>query len=257
MRNLPGYVAVLFLMLAISRVASFVAVALVGGSTMGWFGGILFSLGVAVGIIAAAYRIAFKEGRWLAVCITLVFMAVDLFFNEAELIRVLSARQMVASEANFLGLDSETLTNIMQVAALIYGAFQTAAMALLGWLQGTAAQVPELNKPGLWARVKTALGKVVLRIGLAFVVRIEAIAEAVQSKTPSGIRQLTGTETRASDVTELRRQNWDWRKLAPEVRAQLAGKTAAQIRTQFPGLPSDTARHWSEYAAELVAGERQ
>lgn len=217
MRNLPLIGAALFLFLAVSRTAVFIAVGISGGHWAGWIGGFLFSVGVALGLAASSYRMAFKQGWWIALASTVLFMAVDLYFNEAELIRVLSVSQMIAPQANFLGWEAKTLTGIVQAAALVYGAFQTVATALLGWLQGTAAQVPELNKPGVWARIRSGIYRVISGYSVAVAIRIEQHAEYVSqnaarpaAKPPEIAAPRHWGELTAEDVNQIVAQNRQW-----------------------------------------------
>jgi hypothetical protein len=136
MKKFPQVLAFLFVVITVGRVASFMR----DGLHIG-FVSYFFAVGVAVGVYVSAFYLRFKQTKKQAFISLVFFMLIDLWFNEFELIRVLSSVEMVSTESNFLGFNQSQITNGLHVSALVFGAFPTVAGALLGWLQSGAERV--------------------------------------------------------------------------------------------------------------------
>ena len=140
MRKLPQVLAVLFLAITLSRVASLAGNGL-GAGLLGWF----FSAGLGAGVFISAYWLRVEALRRKALTALAFFLLCDLVFNAAEVYR-----HMLASGAWSDG--------ILRVAGIIYACFPTLAAALLGWLQGGIDRLPPTpaRRTALIPRIRVA-----------------------------------------------------------------------------------------------------
>lgn len=173
MRKAPQYLTYFFIVIAVQRVAKYIADAL-HVSVMGW----PFALGIAFGIYVGMYyqgtekaKKAGKQAAWM-------FIIVDLIFNEFELIRELSAVQLVAPESNFLGMSQVQLEKGMQITAIIFGALPTLAIGFLGNLQSKADEHWK-DKPTAFGRIGLAIQKMFSKFTVQIALRAEVFAKNI------------------------------------------------------------------------------
>lgn len=227
MRNAPKVLAVLGLLLTLSRVAGFAS----GTVGAGWQAAI-FALFIGGMAFAMAYWTRTNDQTLTALAIfgLVLTVSADWLFNFADVYRFM--------------LTAGTWTDVLlRLAGIAYALIPTLLFLIAGAMQGRIDKQP-LPRSDRW----------VLKVGAL----LERQLDAVERRLPALPAQI-GTANSAAEVTQIaspRRQNWDWRKLTPEAQRSYIGLTAPQIRAQNAGMPSDTARHWADYAEELAAGKR-
>lgn len=232
MRNLPKLLAFAFIAVTLSRVALLISV----GFKADWQGW-AFAVGLAIGVYLSTYFIRYKETFWPAISATVFFVIVDLWFNEVEIVRTLSASDMIAPSANFLSMNAEYLRGMMQVSALIYGAFPTIAAALLGWLQAWAEKVATLKPRAFFPHIQLAI---MAKVDSMFPVTTE-------TRRISGNNQPLLPET--VENAPYRQNAVRWENLTTADRAEIAGMLPMQIISRYGG--SDRrARMWKQWARE-------
>lgn len=126
MRKIPQLLALLFLVITLSRVASLAAYGL-GAGPLGW----AFSIGLGAGVFTSAYWTRTDQVRRKALGALIFFVLTDLTFNAAEVYR-----HMLAA--------GTWRDPVLRVAAVVYAGFPTVAASLLGWLQGAIDRLPPL-----------------------------------------------------------------------------------------------------------------
>lgn len=236
MRNMPSRLAVFFVLITIARVAAFA----VTGLKIGWLGYAL-AIGLAAGVYVFAYFLPFVETKWPVVIGLTIFLLTDLWFNEFETIRTVSTMTLVEDNANFLGWDAPTIKGMMQLSALIYGAFPTVAAASLGWLQSRAERVRVL-------RTRNWFGK----IGVAFAARIEhafpEVSDVAQPRLASPVEN-SEISTLATVENQATTRKLRWEEISPEERGQFPEMTDYQIVSRYGGS-ARRARMWRQWVRE-------
>lgn len=243
MRKTPQFLAFLFILITIGRVAAFIEF----GLHVGWTAKI-FAVALAVGVYVTAYFLRYKETRIPAGIGLAFFTIMDLWFNEFELIRVLSAVSMVAPESNFMNWDAEKLHFALQVSALAFGAFPTIAAGVLGWLQAGADRV---------ATLKTR--RINLPFAVAFAAKIQSwipeTTDTVKITRPGGNQ---GAESAVIDGTEisapqLPSRSSRWERLTENDKADIAANSVFWIIQKYgfsgKGAPRK-ARMWKQWVRE-------
>lgn len=229
MRNAAQRLALFFIAITITRVAMFVAM----GLKIGWMGW-AFALGLGYGVYLFAYALRLRGTLWPAMIGVIAFMMVDLFFNEMELIRMLSAENFVAKDSHFLGYKADELRNLMQVGALIFGAFPTIAAGLLGWLQASMERVQVL-------RTRSWTGKIGLGIMATFNKYFPEIEDKGHS-LPQVSASASGKMLTDGGNTGGKR----WEEISAEDKANLPRLSAGQIVARYGGSPR-RARMWKQW----------
>jgi hypothetical protein len=140
MRRLPTILAGTFVAITLARVAALASSAL-GAGLLGW----PFAIGLGAGVYLCAYWLKVADDRTrVAALVSLTFFALsDLVFNMGEVYRGMLAN----------GTWSDWL---LRVAGIVYAAFPTLAVGLLGWLQGRVDRLPPapMRKSALLPRIK-------------------------------------------------------------------------------------------------------
>lgn len=236
MRNNPSRLAIFFVLITITRVATFA----VFGLQIGWMG-YAFAIGLAAGVYITAYFIRFDETRLPAVVGLVLFLVADMWFNEFENIRTISALALVDNSVNFLSWDAETIRRLMQVSALVFGAFPTIAAAVLGWLQSGAERVRVL-------KTRNWFGK----IGLAFAARIENSFPEVEDRASARLAapaEKAEISVVADGENQATGRKVRWEEIAAEERSQFPVMTDYQIVTRYGGSVR-RARMWRQWVRE-------
>lgn len=232
MRKLPSRLAAFFILITISRVAAFAVLGLKLGPL-----GYAFAVGLAVGVYVTAYFARFKETKWISLIMLALFMSADLWFNEFELIRLLSTLDLISPDANFLELDHAALVRGMQISAIAYGAFPTIAAAGLGWLQSGADKVASL-------KVRRWFGK----FGLAIAARIETwFPETSDSGVTISAGRVDFPAISGNGNTAMVKARWN--ELSASAKVEIAGKSEAAILAMYGGS-ARRARMWKQWARE-------
>lgn len=236
MRNNPSRLAFFFIVITVTRVALFA----VSGLQVGWMG-YAFAVGLAAGVYLFAYFLRFEESRVPAAIGLVFFLVADMWFNEFENVRTLSTMSLISSDANFLGIDPQSLRYGMQVSALVFGAFPTVAAALLGWLQAGAERVKVL-------RTRNWFGK----LGVAFGLKLEQFfpeVSDVSSHRPA-IAAAKPEISAVSDgeITALSRKV-RWEEISSAERSQFPDMSDSQIVTRYGGSIR-RARMWRQWVRE-------
>ena len=140
MRRLPTILAGTFVAITLARVAMLANGAL-GAGGLGW----PFAIGLGAGVYLCAYWLKVADDRMrIAALVSLVFFALsDLVFNTSEVYRGMLAN----------GTWSDGL---LRVAGIVYAAFPTLAVGLLGWLQGRVDRLPvaPMRKSAILPRIR-------------------------------------------------------------------------------------------------------
>jgi hypothetical protein len=225
MRKLPQNLAMFFLAITIVRVAIFLHT----GMLIGWMG-IAFAIGIAAGVYVSAFYMRFAQTRLAAILALPAFMAIDLWFNELEVIRMLSTANLIPATANFLKLPAEELIWAMQWAGIAFGAFPTIAACLLGWMQGGAEQIPVI-KQRVWYG----------NIGLAFMAKLSNYFPSFEDTNAVGGQITTVSTPRLTG----RNRKTRWEELTTEQQTELPNKTDGQIVALYGGS-ARRARQWKE-----------
>jgi hypothetical protein len=220
-KNAPVFLGGLFVLISIARVGEFVSTGIHGGWP-GW----VFSIALACSVFVSAYYARYRETRLPALVALVVFLGADLFFNEIELARTLSAAALVAPESNFVGMNSSALRALIQLAALVFGALQTIAAGLLGWLQAGADRVPSLRARAILPKITGAIVRMI--DGLA--PQIPAKNTAQVSGPESAMRKIDGANRRNPVTGRTHKTD-----LRAEDKAQIAGMSARQIVANYGG----------------------
>lgn len=229
MRKSPSRLALFFILITITRVALFVAV----GLKIGWLG-YAFAVGLAVGVYVTAYFVRFPQTRLAAGIGLAVFGLADLFFNEAELIRSLSAEQLISPDANFIGIGQEFLRYAMQISAIVFGAFPTIAAAILGWLQSGAERIVVLKSKAWFGQFGVAIA--------AKAAKWFPETMDTNISLPNGQLQLPGNSGNGNIVAIKAR----WEDISASEKAEIAGKTVLQIIAKYGGS-ARRARMWKQW----------
>ena len=140
MRRLPTILAGTFVAITLARVAA-LANGTLGAGGLGW----PFAIGLGTGVYLCAYWLKVADDRMrIAALVSLVFFALsDLVFNTSEVYRGM--------------LTNGTWGDgLLRLAGIVYAAFPTLAVGLLGWLQGRVDRLPPapMRKTALLPRVK-------------------------------------------------------------------------------------------------------
>jgi len=140
MRRLPTILAGTFVAITLARVAALANGAL-GAGGLGW----PFAIGLGAGVYLCSYWLKVADDKTrVAALVSLVFFALsDLVFNTSEVYRSMLAN----------GTWGDWL---LRVAGIVYAAFPTLAVGLLGWLQGRVDRLPPvpMRKTALLPRIK-------------------------------------------------------------------------------------------------------
>lgn len=241
MKNAPFRLSFFLIAIQITRVASFLG----SGLHLGWMG-FAFAIAVGYGVYVSAYFFGKAKG-WGKIPGALgliLFGGGDLWFNEMELIRVLSATDLVVETANFMNYTADDIRWFMHYSALFFGAFPTIGAGLLGWMQTTAEDIEEFKEPGLFARIGTALGSIVVSGAGVAVVRLERFAK-IAPRDGQNLPLLEGQ-------TKLVRR---WKSLTAEEIGRIMGPPGMgrEQMVAFFGISDGAAGDWKR---RLETGER-
>lgn len=238
MKNAPSRLATFLIFITIARVAFFLA----NGLHLGWMGW-AFAVGLGAGVYVSAYYFG-KAAGWNKIVGFLgliLFGGGDLWFNEMEVIRILSAKDLIVDSANFMNYSADDLRWAMQYSAIFFGAFPTLGAGLLGWMQSVAEGIPDFQKPTLYARIETALGRMVTSWAGGFAVKLEKRANiAVQD---GEIMPLLDGQAKL-----VRR----WKSLTAEDIARIPLLNREEVTIQY-GVSDGAAGDWHR---KIKAGER-
>ena len=239
MRKSPQFFALFFIIITVGRVAAFISLGLHIG-VMGW----AFAIGLTACVFITAYFARYKETRWAGGVGLVFFLLIDLWFNEFELIRTLSTKQLVPPVANFMNIPQQDLQFAMQFSALVFGAFPTIAAALLGWLQSGADRVAVLKSR-----------RVLPPFMLAFAARFQSwFPEQADRVKISNPNYRDGSENEVIEGTEIAAKQLPgkavrWDVLTASDKAQIAGMLPLQIISRYGGSER-RARMWKQWARE-------
>ena len=140
MRRLPTILAMTFVVITLARVADLAGGAL-GAGWMGW----PFAIGLGAGVYLCSYWLKVADDRTrVAALVSLVFFALaDLVFNTSEVYRGMLANNTWGD-------------GLLRLAGIVYAAFPTVAVGLLGWLQGRVDRLPPspMRKSAILPRIK-------------------------------------------------------------------------------------------------------
>lgn len=249
MKKAPGRLALFMILISIGRVAAYVAEGLHVG-----FSGYLFAIGLAYGVYLSFYYLQWKETRLPAIAGVAIFTLADLWFNEFELIRILSSKELVMESGNFLGIEAKYLEIGMQISALTFGAAPTLAAAVLGWLQSGADKLSDKDmgiKPSPFARVWKAIAGMFAGIAVSFAVYVEGTAFARQGLSQSAGGTSDNLPIKDGEVTELSGPK-RWKDLNADDVAFILVAGRGQIAQKY--LVSErTGGNWK---ADLLAGKK-
>lgn len=244
MRKAPQFIATLFLIITLGRVADFVSNGLGDGGN-----GPFFSAALAVGVYVVSFFTRWKISRNAARVGIIAFIGVDLLFNLMELTRTLSAKNMIVEGSNFLGMERATLETLMQISALIYGAFPTLAIGIMGWLQSGADKIDELNQFGkTWTKTLQSIGRIFNGIGVAIAVKIETAALFVAKAASVSPGNMPANDGQNGQEVATR----SWKSLTAEDVARIPAMSRAEIRAAF-GVSDGTAGNWK---SDVLDGKR-
>lgn len=140
MRRMPTLLALSFVGITLARVAA-LAGGTLGAGLLGW----PFAVGLGLGVYLCSYWLKVSDGKTRAAAmVSLVFFAIsDLIFNLSEVYRGMLAN----------GTWNDAL---LRLAGIVYAAFPTLAVGLLGWLQGNVDRLPPapMRKGAILPRIK-------------------------------------------------------------------------------------------------------
>jgi len=240
-RKAPQYLTYFFIVISVKRVADYIAISL-SVPYMGW----PFAIGIAFGVYLGMYyqgeektQRAGKQAAWM-------FIIVDLIFNEFEIINSLSAAQLVANDSNFLGIGHQYLTYGNQLAALLFGAIPTLAVAFLGRLQNSADDHWK-GRITNTQRIANALAKSLANATGAIAVRFEAFAYGVQ-KTASPPSNSVPASDGQVIITATPKK---WKQLTSEDVAFITVNGRGQIALRY-GISDGAAGNWKR---DILAGK--
>lgn len=228
MKTAPSWLAYFLIAITIGRVALLLDHGLALG-WMGWF----FAVALGAGVYVSAFYFGRPAGlRKVPGAIGLaVFGLGDLWFNEVEVIRSISAIQLLPESANFLDMAADELRWMMQMTALFFGAFPTVGAALLGWMQSVAPTITEFNQPGFLERVVKATGDVIAARAHALEMKITSIALPAPSVGQIPPRTVEG------------RLRVKWRNLTADDCAWIESRSRADITAKY-GISDGAAGEW-------------
>ena len=241
MRKSPYLLAIFFVAITISRVAYYASF----GLRQSWLGD-FFAIGLAAGVYVTAFYVGHNATKGRAIALLILFMAVDLFYNELELILTLSTGTLVAPDSNFLNMDAGNIRNLLQFSALIYGAFPTIAAGGLGWLQSGAERIAVLRSRSILPSFTVAIAAKV----------VSWFPERVDTKQISGSNspRITASGEMENEISgELQngafRKAARWENLSVPERSEIAGMLPMHIVRKYGG--SDRrARMWLQWISE-------
>lgn len=241
MKNAAFRLSFFLIAIQITRVSAFLGT----GLKLGWMG-VAFAIAIGYGVYLSAYFFGKAHGwaKLPALCGLILFGGGDLWFNEMELIRVLSATDLVVETANFMNYTAEDIRWFMHYSALFFGAMPTIGAGLLGWIQTTAEGIEEFKEPGLLARIGTALGTIVVSGAGVAVVRLERLANIAP---PNG-QNLPLLEGQTKLVKR-------WKNLTAEEISRIIGPPGMgrEQMVAFFGISDGAAGDWKR---RLESGER-
>jgi hypothetical protein len=129
-----------FVVITLARVATLASGAL-GAGLLGW----PFAIGLGVGVYLCSYwlKVADNKTRTAALFSLVFFALADLVFNTSEVYRGMLANNTWGD-------------GLLRLAGIVYAAFPTLAVGLLGWLQGRVDRLPPatMRKSALLPRIK-------------------------------------------------------------------------------------------------------
>lgn len=237
MRRAAERLALFFLAIQISRVADFVYALAPARSTWYLVGSYLFAAGIAYGVYLSFFYVRQPKVRWSSWAGVIVFGGLDLFFNEFEIIRTVSAKQLIAPQSSFAWISGEFLQNAIQVAALVYGAAPTLASAVLGWMQGGINKVTdqEFGTITIGMRLQRSFASMFNSISLRAAAAVEVTASRVGGSAevrPSGMPVVDGVVTPKK-----------WHELTAEDIAFISASNRPSIMARF-GTSDGGAGKW-------------
>lgn len=230
MKHAPSRLAIFLIAITVARVAFFLA----NGLQLGWMGW-LFAISLGAGVYVSAYFFGKAKGfgnKAPGFIGLILFGGGDLWFNEMEVIRVLSAQDLVVETANFMNYSATDLRWAMQYSALFFGAFPTLGAGLLGWMQSVAESIVEFQRPNLIARIETALGRVVTSWAGGFALKLEKRAN-IAIQDGENLPLLDGH-------TKLVRR---WKSLTAEDVARIPLLNREEVTVQY-GVSDGAAGDW-------------
>lgn len=238
MKNAPYKMAFLGLSITILRIAMLVAIIDSGfGPMLGKFFAGAFAIFLAGSTYVSSYFVRHQKTRAAGAVGLAVFGIADLWFNEATVVYYTSAASLVGPESTFLGIDAGRIREFMQWTALGFGFLPTLGSAVLGWMQAGAGEVTALNRPGIAARIGTALSKLVVSWAAGFAIKLESQAKVSEK----------------DDWKD--RVKYDWRLLSVSERRNLPA-TPDEIRKLYPGMEVKTSENWAKRRKLLDVSER-
>lgn len=236
MKKAPVLLAIGFVLITFFRVKQF----LDEGLDLGWLG-ISFAIALTCAVYSAAYFTQFKETKNWAIVSLVVFGALDLWFNELEMIRSLSPEKLIVEGSAFLALNSTQITSAMHISALIYGVAPTLCSALLGFLQGDVEKVASLNKRGwiaqLWA-ANVALWKREIQATAAKRFGSRGFAELGYGNSGNLLPDAEDADVITANAGKIR-----WEDLKVADKEEIAAFNTRQIVAKWQVSPR-TARNW-------------
>lgn len=230
MRRLPTILAGTFVAITLARVAALANGAL-GAGWLGW----PFAIGLGAGVYLCSYWLKVADDKTrVAALVSLVFFALsDLVFNTSEVYRGMLA-------------DGTWGDWLLRLAGIVYAAFPTLAVGLLGWLQGRVDRLPP---------TPVRKGAILPRIRFWLAAQIDG--NLPECAVSSAAQQIIIPES-AGQLPEDRRHVATWRNLSDEDRRQVASLSTDEVQRLF-GVSDRTARNWRAKAARsevIQRGER-
>lgn len=235
MKKAPAILAVGFVLITFFRVQQFLR----DGMHLGTLG-ISFAIALTCAVYSAAYFTQFKETKFWAIVALVMFGALDLWFNELEMIRSLSPETLVVAGSSFLAMNSEQITKAMHVSALIYGVAPTLCSALLGFLQGDVEKVQSLNKRGVFGQVWYAIRATFLK-GLNATLAEWFGQEYLAPQLPSKQNQLP--QTTDGEIVVAKKVRWE--DLLADDKDAIAQMNTRQIMSKY-AVSKRTASYWKQ-----------
>jgi len=230
MRRMPTWLALSFVGITLARVAALAGGAL-GAGVLGW----PFAVGLGLGVYMCSYwlKVADSHTR-VAAGVSLGFFALaDLIFNMSEVYRGMLATGAWADR-------------MLQVAGIVYAAFPTIAVGLLGWLQGRVDKLPP-------APVRK--GAILPRIRLWIAAQIDGNMPESSGNMPESNNQAVAVIPASAGTLPERAGTSGkvpaWRDLDDETRRNVAGMTTEEIQRLFH-ISDRTARNWRSRASVEV-----
>lgn len=244
MKKSPTLLAFFLILITFFRVSNFLSI----GIRLGYLG-TAFAFAVAAGVFVAGYFSALKDisivGRIIAIVLLLAFGVTDLFFNELEVIRSLAPETLIGNGSNFLSMDKNSLTALMHIGAVAWGALPTLLAGGLGLLAAQAEKVASLNK-------RSWISAALMAISATFTKGIKAnleeryhIGQYRQITSGNSGKALTVSDDEVIDA-DLLPEKVRWEDLLATDKEAIAAMNGNQIVAKWKVSPR-TARNWKSW----------